>query len=191
MLQSALFRSLFPWLTASVLATLFCILVYSAVQQDIRSGANDPQIQMAEDAARDIASGRASSEIIGQYLNVDIGKSLAPFISVYDEEMSPSDSSGMLDGTVALPPVGVFEKAKRDGEVRLTWEPQPKLRFATIVVYQPESSDGKPFYVLSGMSLREAEKRESFLAIEVLIAWFASVILIFLGWIFSLYLRRP
>ena len=39
------------WVPLTIGTTLLCGLVYLATQQSIRQGANDPQIQMAEDAA--------------------------------------------------------------------------------------------------------------------------------------------
>ena len=45
------------WLPLAVLTFAFCGLVYLAVQQDLRIGANDPQIQMAEDIASAITGG--------------------------------------------------------------------------------------------------------------------------------------
>jgi hypothetical protein len=39
------------WLLIVIIVTGICGLIYGVVQQDIRQGANDPQIQMAEDAA--------------------------------------------------------------------------------------------------------------------------------------------
>ena len=44
-------RALAFFLPVAVLATLCCGFVYTAVQQDLRMGANDPQLQLAEDAA--------------------------------------------------------------------------------------------------------------------------------------------
>jgi hypothetical protein len=39
------------WLPIAVVTAAFCGLAYLTVQQSLRQGANDPQIQMAEDAA--------------------------------------------------------------------------------------------------------------------------------------------
>jgi hypothetical protein len=50
-------RALAFYVPVAVLATLCCGLVYALVQQDLRQSANDPQIQMAQDAARALDSG--------------------------------------------------------------------------------------------------------------------------------------
>ena len=44
-------RVFLKWLPLGVAVTLVCALIYATVQQNYRQSANDPQIQMAEDAA--------------------------------------------------------------------------------------------------------------------------------------------
>ena len=39
------------WLLVAIVVTVLVGLLYAAVQQDLRQGANDQQIQMSEDAA--------------------------------------------------------------------------------------------------------------------------------------------
>jgi hypothetical protein len=48
------------WLPLAALTTALCGLVYLAVQQALRQAANDPQIQMAEDAAYILSQGTGS-----------------------------------------------------------------------------------------------------------------------------------
>jgi len=47
------------WLLIAIVVTGLIGLVYVAVQQDLRQGANDPQIQMAEDTAAKFANGQS------------------------------------------------------------------------------------------------------------------------------------
>ena len=47
-----LVRVLVSWLPLAVASTGMCLLVYATVQQNYRQSLNDPQIQMAEDAAK-------------------------------------------------------------------------------------------------------------------------------------------
>ena len=56
-LMSKLKNILRYWLPLAAVTTLLCGLIYLAVQQSLRWGANDPQIQMAEDAAAALAAG--------------------------------------------------------------------------------------------------------------------------------------
>jgi hypothetical protein len=71
-----IFEALKYWLPAAVAATVLAVLVAGAVQQNIRQAANDPQIQMAEDAATSLAGGlQPAAAATGK---VDMARSLAP-----------------------------------------------------------------------------------------------------------------
>jgi hypothetical protein len=50
-------RALAFFLPVAVLAVFACVLGYALVQQDLRSSANYPQLQLAEDAARALDAG--------------------------------------------------------------------------------------------------------------------------------------
>jgi hypothetical protein len=52
------------WLPLAAVTTLLCGLVYLAVQQSLRQGANDPQIQMAEDAAAALVAGSTPESVL-------------------------------------------------------------------------------------------------------------------------------
>ena len=62
---------------------------------------------------------------------------------------------------MVAPPAGVFAVAKQNGENRRTWQPEPGVRNAIVVL--PYSVDGEQGYVIGGHSLRETEDRERFL----------------------------
>jgi hypothetical protein len=57
-------RALAFFLPVAVLATLCCGLVCTAVQQDLRIGANDPQLQVAEDAAQALDAGAPATTLV-------------------------------------------------------------------------------------------------------------------------------
>ncbi len=78
-----------------VLATIISGLVYVAIQQTIRMSANDPQIQIAEDSAALLMNGVAPEAVTGSSV-VDIDKSLAVFVSVFDEKGTLIKSSARL-----------------------------------------------------------------------------------------------
>lgn len=67
----------------AVIVTGFSGLIYTAVQQDLRQSANDPQIQMAEDTATKLAAGQQVQNVVPAE-KVDIATSLAPYIIVFD-----------------------------------------------------------------------------------------------------------
>lgn len=159
------------WLPFALLATLMAGLVYIAVQQDLRQTANDPQIELAEDASALLASGQPP-EIFGTNAATDMSKSLAPFIIVYDASGKVLNGTASLNDKIPTPPAGVFENAKKLGQNHLTWQPEPGVRIAAIVSYYNGTSTG---YVLAGKSLREVEKRENQLMLYVFVAWIIAL----------------
>lgn len=157
------------------LSTILCGLVYGTVQQSYRAGANDPQIQIAEDASVYLSNGAKPSDLVGQAPQVDISKSLAPFMTIFDESGNVLATSGFLAGTPVSIPNGVFDFAKANSENRVTWEPQKGVRSAIVVIHYKGATPG---FVVVGRSLREVEIRVQALTQMVLIAWVASLILI-------------
>ena len=147
---------------------------YVGMQQLLRQGANDPQIEMAEDISAYLSKG-APVETLGAQNNVDITKSLAPFFIAYDEAGKSLASSATLDGKTPTPPLGVFDAAKTKGENRVTWQPAPDVRIAAVIIPFHASSSG---FVLAGRSLREIEKRETTLFYQALATWCAAMVLL-------------
>jgi len=144
------------WLPLAVVVVLLCGLVYLTVQQSLRMGANDPQIQMAEDAAASLAAGGTPVSILPTS-QLDISSSLAPFLVVYSDTGEPLASSGLLNGTAPLLPAGIFDYTRQKGEDRVSWQPESGVRVAAVVVAYGGSQPG---FVLAGRSLREVEIRE-------------------------------
>ena len=145
------------WLPLVVVIVLLCGLVYLTVQQSLRMGANDPQIQMAEDAATTLVAGGTPVSILPT-TQQDISTSLAPFLVVYSDTGEPLASSGLLNGAAPLLPAGVFDYTRLKGEDRVSWQPESGVRVAAVVVAYGGSHPG---FVLAGRSLREVEIRES------------------------------
>lgn len=137
----------------AVALVVVCGLVYATVQHDLRSNADDPQIQMAEDAATRLNGGEPARLVAGGPL-VDVAHSLSPFTMIFDRTGKPIVSQARLENRVPVPPNGVLLSAV-SGENRVTWQPESGVRIATVVV---------PFrggYVLAGRSLRDVEQREN------------------------------
>lgn len=163
------------WLPFAVVITAFCALVYASVQQAYRQGANDPQIQMAEDGADALDNGQGLGTLLPNS-KVSAEKSLAPFLIVYDGGGNVVGSSVILDGKTPTLPDGVLDSARQLGEDRVTWQPREGVRIAAVIVpYQ----DG---FVLAGRNLREVEVRETqvtqFAGITWVLALFATLITI-------------
>ena len=158
-------RFLAFFVPSALTATAVCALLYGAVQQDLRQGANDPQYQLAEDAVARLDAGAQPSAVVGGGA-IDAGTSLAAFVAVYDVDGNPLATNGSLDGAAPAPPRGVLDAARHTGADAVTWQPRSGVRVA-IVVLRWEGGT-----VLAGRSLRRVEELES--AIETLVA---------LGWL--------
>lgn len=164
------------WLVLAAAITLLCGLVYIAVQQSFRTGADDPQIQMAEDAARALEGGQSIESLLpaGQ---VDIAASLAPYLIVFAQDGSPEASNARLHDRIPGLPTGVFEATRQRGEDRITWQPEPGVRSAVVIVPVSGRQAG---FVLAGRSLREVERREAQLTYQVLGVWLVTLLGTFL-----------
>jgi hypothetical protein len=157
------------FLPVAVLATLCCGLVYTAVQQDLRMRANDPQLQLAEDAARALDGGAQPSTLVGQ-AKVDVSASLAPFSVIFDASGNVLATDGRLDGHDPVPPLGVLDAARQNPPNRVTWEPRTGVRVATVTV---------PWHggtVMSGRSLREVERQEDNVLFLAGVAWLVMLV---------------
>ncbi len=108
------------WLLIAIVVTGLIGLVYVAVQQDLRQGANDPQIQMAEDTAAKLANGQSVQNVVPSE-KVDIANSLAPYLIIFNANGIPIASSAQLDGQTPTIPSGVFDYVRQNGEDRFTW----------------------------------------------------------------------
>jgi len=163
-------RSIF---IAVILALVFGF-AYSLTQQVLRQSANDPQIQIAEDAAAASAKGEEPTFFkFNIYEQVDIAKSLAPFLITFDSGGKILVANAALNGKTPIPPAGVFAYAKAHGEDRVTWQPAPGVRIAAVVAHYTGKNEG---YALAGRSLRETENRASSLELLTFWAWLATTI---------------
>lgn len=157
------------WLAGLVLViSLIYGVVYVVAQQQLRSGANDPQIQLAEDTAASLNRG-ASTLVLSAAPKVDIAQSLAPFVIIFDNNKQVLTSTAQLDNSNPVLPPGVLTNTTATHQNRLTWQPRKGVRIAAVV---EKSNDG---YVLAGRSLREVEKRESGATDEVIVGWLITV----------------
>ena len=146
-------RALAAFLPLAVAVTGLAGTVYLVAQQGLRSGADSPQLQLAEDAARALDAGSSPASVTGP-ATVDIAQSLSPFIVVFDPAGKPLAWSGQLDGTAPTPPKGVLDHAVADAPNRVTWQPREGVRIATVTARWGGGT------VLAGRSLREVERLE-------------------------------
>jgi hypothetical protein len=170
-------RAVALWLPAAVTATVLAGTGYGLAQHVLRSGANDPQIQVAHDAAGRLASGAAPSDVAAGPL-VDLASSPDVTVGVFDAQGEALASTARLDNGVPRPPLGALSTARSNGQDVVTWQPRPGVRQAAVIVpFAGARGDG---FVVAARSLRPVEQREDdALAIAVL------------GWLLALAARRP
>lgn len=138
------------WIPLAITTMAICFIIYLVLQQAVRMGGNEPQIQMAEDTATALNAGRT----LPAQEKIDVGKSLSVFTILYDQKGNITYSNAELNGSTPELPSGVLTDKKgtsEPGESRITWQPQKGVRLATVVV---KYNDG---YVLVGRNMREIE----------------------------------
>lgn len=164
----------FPvYLFVLAIITIIFGVIYVTVQQSYRSGANDPQIQMARDINLKLREGKTIESFFTDSFN--IAQSLSPFTVLYDANGKPLRSSGYLNGKMPELPAGVFGFAKTNGQHDVTWQPQTGVRIAVVIVSSNSSSVG---FVAAGRSLQEVEIREHNLITMIFIGWILCIALI-------------
>lgn len=165
----------------SGIATILALALYAIPQQVLRNGANDPQIQMATDLAAKLESGTTLANAMPAG-DVDLARSLAPFVIVYDEQGRPLAGQGKLDGGIPAPPAGVFDHVRQHGEERVSWQPVlGSARSVRIAAVVERVGGAHPGFVLAGRSLREVEMREEQVRKMAGLAWLGMLALIALG----------
>lgn len=167
------------WIPLGLIISCLCGLMYVVAQQEIRQGANDPQIQIAEDLSRRLT---AHGDVVINNRTIDIAQSLSPFIMVFDKKGTLTSSEAVLHGSVPVVPQGVFAYTLQNNQDRFTWQPDTNVRIATVVVVYNNG------YILVGRSLREVEKREDALLQLVLFGWGATLGISFVA--VALFLRK-
>ena len=183
------------WLPLAAAITGMCLLVYGTVQQDYRQSLNDPQVQIAEDAARVLATGAPVPSVVPQTQSVDIARSLAPWVAVYDDSGKMLGSTGVLDDAPPILPQGVFDAAQAGngkdtsitGQDRVTWQPQEGVRSAVVVQHFSGTASG---FVASGRNMREVEDRETRLSVIVGAAWLVLIVSTLILQLGAMYLQR-
>lgn len=173
------------WVPFAIAVTFVCMLIYGVGQQVLRQSADDTQVQMAEDAASLLSSGQSPESVISAQ-KIDMARSLAPYLIVYDNHQQVVASSGSINGHVPSLPNGVLDSAK-DGEDHITWQPDAGVRDAVVVVSFSGKQSG---YVLAGRSLREVEKHESLVQTIVLFTWVSCLIVLYLYFLFASLVRE-
>jgi hypothetical protein len=182
---------LFNALILAGIATGIALALYAIPQQVLRNGANDPQVQLATDAVARIEDGAVPSDAVPAG-NVDMARSLAPFVIAYDDQGHPLASQAKLNGGIPAPPAGVFDYVRQHGEERVSWQPiLGRVRGVRVAAVIERVGGAHPGFVLAGRSLREVEAREEQVAQMAGLTWLGMLTLIAVGTAIYGWLTRP
>ena len=121
-------------LPAAVVLTVACGLAYVLVQQDLRNGANDPQIQLAEDAAAALDGRRGSRQSVIPTETVDLATSLAPWLASTTELAETHRQQRRPRRLAPDASAGVLAYAKEHGRDVVTWQPRAGTRIALVAI---------------------------------------------------------
>ena len=171
-------------------------LAYMTVQQNYRESLNDPQVQIAEDAARALVSGVIPAELVPRDQSIDIAQSLATWIAVYDEKGVGVESNGVLDGAPPRVPQGVLDAAAANagkdtnipGQNRVSWQPRAGVRSAVVV--QHFTGPKMNGFVAVGRNMREVEDHEAQLTSTIFYSWILTLLVTLIVQLGARYSRR-
>lgn len=161
------------WIAYAAIITLMCGIIYITVQQNYRANANDPQYQMAEDAANALSNGADPKSLTPSATNIEISKSLSPFIIIFNDAGNMAATNATLDGKAIKIPPGVIPYIQKNGSDAVSWQPEPRVRLAMVGLH---TTAGKGYIVFTGRSLRKVEERIGKLGNQVLFGWICSLI---------------
>jgi len=160
------------WFGYAAIITLACGIIYVTVQQNFRLSANDPQIQMAQDAAIAIDKGADPKELAGTNAALELSQNLSPFLVVYDRSGNIIAGAATLNGKPLKIPQGVIDYILKNGRDAASWQPEPGVRQAMVGF----STAKKDYIVVAGRSLAPTEERIGRLGEQVAFGWVLSVI---------------
>lgn len=172
-------QSVRNFIPLAVVITVLGGMIYGTGQYVMRQSANDPQMQIAEDAAVSLASMTMPPQLPPQ--KVDMVKSLAPYLVLYNDRGKPVIGNVQLDGNIPVPPKGVLDAARSGKKNIVTWEPRRGVRHAAVIVRVDGERKG---FVLAGRSLREVEKRIGTFTVQVIFMWLIALFVTFISVVF-------
>lgn len=157
------------WMIIAFLVTFTSLLVYVAVQQVLRLGANGMPAELAAKTSINLENSKSALDAVPGEIT-DISKSPGTFVMVFDKDKILIASSAVMGKDKPVYPKGVLDYVDKNGENRVTWQPQKGLRFATIAIKAGDK------YIVAGRSLKETEKLIDTVGSLVFYAWLACMI---------------
>lgn len=177
-------RATLLWVPVAVAVTALSLTLAVALQQAVRTGANDPQVEMIEDAATRLDAGAPPAAVIPAG-SVEISASLAPWLLVYDRSGHLLAGSATLHGQPPPFPDSVLFGLRGQGRDLITWQPEAGVRSAVA------AAAWRGGYLVAGRSLRREEERIGALQRIVLAGWLAGMTLTALSCLAAAALNRP
>jgi hypothetical protein len=183
MLRDSILRPalVFNALVLAGIATSIALAFYAIPQHVLRSGLNDPQIQLATDLAARLEQGSDPATALPAGQQVDMARSLAPFAIIYDDQGRAIASQGFLKGATPAPPAGVFDHVRQHGEDRLSWQPVRGSGGVRIAAVIARVNGAHPGFVLAGRNMREVESRIADVQTMAGLTWLGMLALITIG----------
>jgi len=160
------------WFAYAGIITLLCVIVYITVQQSYRLSANDPQLQLAEDAANALNKGADPKSLVSATTTIEISQSASPYVMIYDASGNIAAGTATLNGKVLKIPQGVIDYIHKNGRDAATWQPVPGVRQAMVGF----STANKAYVAVAGRSLRNIEERINLLGEQVIFGWAMSLL---------------
>jgi hypothetical protein len=150
------------------MVTVAIALIYLVAQQALRLAANDlPRLQ-AQDAVTRLNAGNSPRVAVTQS-TVELADPGATFTQVYDETNHLVATSAVLGGEVVVVPEGVLAEARARGEDRVTWQPAPGVRLASV------ARPWRGGVVVSGRSLAPTEQQIDQIRGLCVMAWLGAL----------------
>ncbi len=150
-----------------VAITFFFGIIFLAVQQSLRLGANEPQASMARELSQELVKGTSPQGLVSG--TIDMEQSMQPFTIVYNKMGQVVAGNGYLDGKIPRVPIGVLQAATPEHMNEVTWQPKEDVRVASV------SALAGSYYVLGGRSLVVVESQVMALTVWMAIAWLVSL----------------
>jgi hypothetical protein len=173
------------YLSAMAVISIIMGLIYVSVQQAYRSNANDPQVQVAYDIRNRVERGGSTGRLLWD--SIELENSLGLFAETFDANGRPIQSTGLLHGQYPQLPSGVLDFVRNRAEDRVTWQPEPAIRMAMVVI---KANASPVAFIAVGRSLKETEVREAFLVRIVIICWVLCIAIILISWLIHYYIFR-
>jgi hypothetical protein len=168
---AVLTRAVAIWLPIAAATTGLTVIVYGAVQQNLRLTTDDPQVALAQRTAARLDAGTPPAAAVPAE-QVDLARSLDPFVLVFDTSGHVLASSATLHSQVPDYPMGVFDTVRARGEDRVTWQPENGVRNATVAVAWQGG------FVIAGRSLRLTEQHIDQIGLVVGAGWLGTLTLV-------------